>query len=59
MHYAYIVVYFPLLLDGATDVGNNDEVWWCDCNGSDEKVHTRMEYFTVMQPQSVTAQSLF
>ena len=33
-------------------------VVWCDRNGSDEKVHTRMEYFTVMRPHSVTAQGL-
>ena len=26
---------------------------------SDEKVHTRMDYFSVSQPQSVTADGLF
>ena len=31
---------------------------WCDCNGSDKKVHTWIEYLTVMRPQSVTAQGL-
>ncbi len=40
----------------------DDEVFlavWCDSNASDERVHTRMEYFTVVRPQSVTAQGLF
>ena len=31
---------------------------WCNRNGSDEKVHTWMEYFTVVRPHSVTAQGL-
>ena len=55
--------FFSLLLDGSTDTGNiDDEVFlvvWCDCNGSDEKVHTRMDYFSVVRPQAVTAQGLF
>ena len=55
--------FFSLLLDGSTDTGNiDDEVLllvWCDRNGRDEKVHTQMEYFTVVRPQSVTAQGLF
>ena len=54
--------FFSLLLDGSTDTGNiDDEVLLlvrCDRNGRDEKVHTRMEYFTVVRPQSVTAQGL-
>ncbi len=55
--------FFSLLLDGLTDTGNIDNevirVVWCDRNGSDEKFHTRMEYFTVVRPESVTAQGLF
>ena len=55
--------FFSLLLDGCTDAGNvDDEVFlavWCDCNGSDQKVHTRMEYLTAVRPQSVTAKGLF
>ena len=55
--------FFSLLLDGSTDSGNvDDEVFlavWCECNGSDQKVHTRMAYLTVVRPQSVTARGLF
>ena len=55
--------FFSLLLDGSTDTGIIDDeaflVVWCDHNGSDEKVHTRMSYFTVVQPQAVTARGLF
>ena len=54
--------FFSLLIDGSTDKGNIDNeailVVWCEHDGLDEKVHTRMEYFTVVQPQSVTAQGL-
>ena len=55
--------FFSLLLNGSTDAGNIDDkvflVVWCDCNGCDEKVHTWMSYFTVVQSQAVTAQGLF
>ena len=41
--------FFSLLLDGSTDKGNVDNevllAVWCDPDGSDEKVHTRMDYF--------------
>ena len=30
-------------------------VAWCDADGTDKKVHTRMDYFSVSQLQSVTA----
>ena len=54
--------FFSLLIDGSTDKGNIDNeailVVWCEHDGLDEKVHTRMEYFTVVRPQSVTAQGL-
>ena len=36
--------FFSLLLEGSIDVGNvDDEVFlavWCDCNRSDEEIHT-------------------
>lgn len=55
--------FFSLLLDGSTDKGNIDNevilVVWFDPNGGDERVHTRMEYFTVVRPHSVTAEGLF
>ena len=55
--------FFSLLLDGSTDKGNIDNelilIVWCDVNGSDEKVHTRTDYFTTVRPQSVTAEGLF
>ena len=34
-------------------------VVWCDPDGTIEKVHTRMHYFSVSRPQSVTADGLF
>ena len=47
--------FFSLLLDGSTDKGNIDNeillVVWCDPNGTDEKVHTRLEYFSVSRQQ--------
>lgn len=55
--------FFSLLLDGSTDKGNIDNelllVVWCDPDGTDEKVHTRMDYLKVSRPQSVTANGLF
>ena len=55
--------FFSLLLDGSTDKGNIDNeillVVWCDPDGTDEKVHTRMDYFAVSRPQSVKADGLF
>ena len=54
---------FSLLMDGSTDTGNIDNeillVVWCDPDGSDEKVHTRMDFLTVSRSQSVTARGLF
>ena len=32
---------------------------WCDTNAKDDKVHTRMEYFTIVRPQFGTAKGLF
>ena len=46
-----------------TDAANIDNELilsvWCDRDGMDERIHTRMEYFTVVRPQSVTAKGLF
>ena len=43
--------FYSLLLDGSTDTGNIDNevtlAVWCDTNGSDEKIHTRMDYLMV------------
>ena len=43
--------FFSLLLDGSTDKGNVDNevllAVWCDPDGTDEKVHTRMDYLMV------------
>ena len=55
--------FFSLLLDGSTDKANIDNkvvlVVWCENDEADEKVCTRMEYLTVVRPQSITAQGLF
>ena len=55
--------FFSLLMDGSTDVGNVDDevflVLWCDVDGKDEKVHTRMSFFAVARPESVTGSGLF
>lgn len=34
-------------------------VSWCNWKASDEKVYTRVSYFKVIRPQSVSAQGLF
>ena len=50
-------------MDSTTDKGNiNDEMLlalWCDVDGTDEKVHTRMVYFTVARLTGATASGLF
>jgi len=55
--------FYSLLLDGSTDTGNIDNevllVVWCDLDGHDEKVHTRMSYLKVARPKSVTGEGLF
>ncbi len=55
--------FFSLLMDGSTDKAKIDDelflVLWCDVNGADEKVHTRMSYFAVARPETVTASGLF
>ena len=55
--------FFSLLIDGSTDTGNIDNelymVVWCDCDGTDEKIHTRTTYFHVGRPSTVDAAGLF
>ena len=55
--------FFSLLLDGSTDKGNIDNelllIVWCDADGTDEKIHTKMCYFSVCRPESVSAEGLF
>ena len=55
--------FFSLLLDGSTDASNIDNEMflavWCDCNGSDQKVYTRMKCLIVVQQRSLTAKGLF
>ena len=40
--------FFSLLMDGSTDKGNCDNelllAVWCDSDGKDERVHTRMSF---------------
>ena len=54
--------FFSLLLYGSTDKGNIDNemflLVWCDTEADDEKIHTRLDYFTVLRPRSVTAVGL-
>ena len=53
--------FFSVLMDGSTDKSNIDDelflVLWCDVDGIDEKVHTRMR--AVARPDTVTASGLF
>ena len=55
--------FYSILMDGSTDVSNIDEemflVLWCDTDGNDEKVHSRMQFFSVMRPESVNTTGLF
>ena len=55
--------FFSILLDGSTDKGNIDNelflVVWCDSDRASEKIHTRMDYLTTLQPHSVASQGLF
>ena len=54
--------FFSLLLDGSTDKTNIDNelllVVWCDVHGMDERVHTGMDYLTVVRPESVSGEGL-
>ena len=48
--------FFSLLMDGSFDKGCCDNevvmVVWCDCNGKDEKIHTRIRFFNVTRPHT-------
>ena len=50
--------FFSLLIDGSTDQSNADNellvVLWCDPDGVDEKIHTRMSYLSLIHPQATT-----
>ena len=50
--------FFSILLDGSTDKGNQDNelvlTVWCDPEGKDERIHTRMCFFKVIRPDSVS-----
>ena len=54
--------FFSILMDGTTDKGNvEDELFlmlWCDVDGADENIHTRMSYFAVDRPRDTTAVGL-
>ena len=55
--------FFSILMDGSTDVNKIDDelflVQWCDIDGIDEKIHSRMDFFTVSRPESGDAKGLF
>ena len=50
-------------MDGSTDQSNADSILLlvrlCDRNGDDDKMHTRMSFVCVHQPQDVTAEGMF
>ena len=50
-------------MDGSTDVGKIDDelflIQWCDIDSTDEKIHSRMKYFTVARPESGDVKGLF
>jgi len=56
-------MFFSVLLDGATDLGNNDNevvlAVWCETSAGDEKVHTRIAYLGIGRPKNVTGIGLF
>ena len=55
--------FYSLLTDGSTDKGNIDNeavlTVWCDSNGTDEKIHTRISYLSLIRPKFVTGEGLF
>ena len=50
-------------MDSSTDKANMDNelilVIWCDTNGTDEKVHSKMTFLCVAHPTAATAMGLF
>ena len=57
------IKFFSVLMDSSTDKANMDNelilVIWCDTNGTDEKVHSKMTFLCVAQPTAATAMGLF
>lgn len=49
--------FFSLLIDGSTDKSNNDNellmVVWCNPNGTDEKIHTQIQFLNVDRPEGL------
>ena len=56
-------MFFSLMMDGSTDSSNADNelllVLWCDPDGEDERIHTRISYLSVYKPPHTTAEGLF
>ena len=50
-------------MDGSTDTGNIDEemflVLYCDVNSDEEQVYTKISFFSIERPDTVTAAGLF
>ena len=57
------IKFFSVLMDSSTDKANMDNelilVIWCDTNGTDEKVTSKMTFLCVAQPTAATAMGLF
>ena len=55
--------FFSLLFDSSTDKSNIDNeltlVLWCDLNGEDKKVHTRVSFLSIERLERATAEGLF
>jgi len=55
--------FYSLLIDGSTNKGNIDNeavlTVWCDSNSTDEKIHTRISYLSLIRPKFVTGEGLF
>jgi hypothetical protein len=49
-------------MDGSTDAGNIDDeiflILWCDVDGCDEKIKSKMSFLAVRRPREVTGQGL-
>ena len=56
-------MFFSLMMDGSTDCSNADNelllVLWCDRDGEDERIHSRISYPSVHKPSHTTAEGLF
>ena len=55
--------FFSIFLDGSTYKGNVDNelmmVCWCDTNGEDEKLHTRIGFLAIDRPTTTNAEGLY